>query len=335
MAKDSQRNAAKSVPAPAGYMRLLLRGFGTTPELRAALLEGVDVDEATLNRPGAEATLYSFMTFSTNLLRIVGEDWPLQALAVWGTATQGALELAVRSAATAGDGIEILARYGHVRGPYLGLRLMRDKTKTTLVLSSVAPLQEAVFRAMSETAALSARFMLGAVLEDASRDIVYHFPGKAPKHADRLRAALRGTVVFDQRQYAIVLANALCALPSPYADEALLATALAELETAAGRIRSEDSLTLRIERLLKRRRTGRLSEDEAARDLGLSRRTLVRRLAASGTSYRALLDANLKQRAQRMLDQDKLPRAEMAEALGFEDPTSFSRACRRWFKTER
>ena len=28
-------------------------------------------------------------------------------------------------------------------------------------------------------------------------------------------------------------------------------------------------------------------------------------------------------------------RAEMAEALGFEDPTSFSRACRRWFKTER
>jgi AraC-like DNA-binding protein len=27
----------------------------------------------------------------------------------------------------------------------------------------------------------------------------------------------------------------------------------------------------------------------------------------------------------------KLNREQMAEALGFEDPTSFSRACRRWF----
>jgi AraC-like DNA-binding protein len=201
-----------------------------------------------------------------------------------------------------------------------------------LVISSAAPLQEAVFRAMSETAALSARFMLGAVLEDASRGIVYHFPRKAPKHADRLRAALGGTVAFDQRQYAIVLANALCARPSPYADEALLATALAELETAAGRIKVEDTLTLRVERLLKRRRTGRLSEDDAARELGLSRRTLVRRLAATGTSYRALLDANLKQHARQLLDADKHSRSDMAEMLGFEDPTSFSRACRRWFK---
>jgi len=33
-----------------------------------------------------------------------------------------------------------------------------------------------------------------------------------------------------------------------------------------------------------------------------------------------------------MLAARKLSRDEMAEALGFEDPTSFSRACRRWFK---
>jgi AraC-like DNA-binding protein len=33
-----------------------------------------------------------------------------------------------------------------------------------------------------------------------------------------------------------------------------------------------------------------------------------------------------------LLDAGKLSRDEMAEALGFADPTSFSRACRRWFK---
>jgi AraC-like DNA-binding protein len=44
-----------------------------------------------------------------------------------------------------------------------------------------------------------------------------------------------------------------------------------------------------------------------------------------------MLDAELKSRARAMIDEDKLSRSEMAEALGFDDPTSFSRACRRWF----
>lgn len=88
---------------------------------------------------------------------------------------------------------------------------------------------------------------------------------------------------------------------------------------------------MKIERLLKRRRTGRLTEDDAAAELGLSRRTLVRRLSDSGTSFRKLLDANLKARAADMRAAGKLTREDMAEALGFEDPTSFSHACRRWF----
>jgi hypothetical protein len=274
--KDSAREAAKSVPAPAGYFRLLLRQFATTPALRAALLEGVDVDEEALHRPGAEVTLYSFFVLSTNLLRHVGEDWPLKALSVWGTATQGALDVAVRSAATVGEGLEILARYGHVRGPYLDLRLVHDKKHTTLTLSSLSPIGEAVIRAMNTTAVLSAKSMLEPVLEEAKDRVVYRFPGHAPPYADRLRAALGGTVVFEQHKYALVVPNDVCARVSPYSDTALLASALAELETGASRIKDEDTLPLRVQQLLRRRRTGRLSEDEVAGELGLSRRTLVR-----------------------------------------------------------
>jgi AraC-like DNA-binding protein len=109
-------------------------------------------------------------------------------------------------------------------------------------------------------------------------------------------------------------------------------SALSDLEGAAGRISSGDMLPIKIERLLKRKRKGRLSEDEAARLLGISRRTLVRRLSENGTSFRELLDAHLKARAKELLDAKQLSRGDMAEALGFEDPTSFSRACRRWFK---
>jgi AraC-like DNA-binding protein len=75
-----------------------------------------------------------------------------------------------------------------------------------------------------------------------------------------------------------------------------------------------------------------LSQEDAAKQLGISTRTLVRRLANNGTSYRALQDDHLKQRARKLLEQRKLSRDEAAAALGFDDPTSLSRACRRWFR---
>ena len=333
MVKPSERDPRKSVPAPAGYLRLLLQRFATTRALRAQLLEGTDVDERRLLDPGGEVTLFTFVTLSENLTRIVGETWPLDAMSAWATAAQGALDVAARSAATIGEGIEILRRFGHVRGPFLQLGINRSRYKTALTLGSNVAMNAATMRAMSETAVLSSRSMIETLVGESMADIEYHFPWPRPAYADRLVAILGGKVVFGQPQCAIVLSNALCAQRSPYADQGLLASALNDLESAAGRISSKDLLTLKVERLLKRRRSGRLSEDDAARELGISRRTLVRRLSDCGASFRDLLDSNLKQRAQQMLAARKLSRDEMSEALGFEDPTSFSRACRRWFKT--
>jgi AraC-like DNA-binding protein len=334
MTKDSLRDARKSVPAPAAYLKALLRRFAPTTELRAKLLDGTDIDDVQLNNPAAEVTLFTFVTFSENLCRVVGETWPLDALPAWSTAMQGALEVAVRSAPTIGEGIDILARYGHVRGPHLVLQSKRDKAKTRVTLGCGVAMSEAARRATIETAVLSARAMLDQILEDAMSQAEYHFPWKPPKYATRMRDTLGGTVKFGQSDCAFLLPNVLCGRMSPYADPALFASAFAELEHAARRIQGEDMLTIRVERLLKRRRTDRLSEDEAAKELGLSRRTLVRRLSERGTTFRALLDANLKERAHHMLADGKLSRDEMSEALGFEDPTSFSRACRRWFKKE-
>ena len=334
MAKDSHRDPRKSVPAPATYVRLLLRRFATTPELRAALLAGADIDEERLKDPAAEVTLFTYCIVSDNLCRVIGETWPLEVMAAWSTATQGALEVAVRSAPTVGDGVDILTTYGHVRGPNLGLRSKRDKANTRIILTNTAAMSEAAQRALTETAVLSGKAMLAEVLEGHAADLEFHFTWAPPKYCERMRTALGGMVKYAQPQCAIIVPSALCERPSPFADSALFATALAELDHGARRIAGADVLAVRIERLFKRRRAGRLTEEEAASELGLSRRTLVRRLAERGLSFRTLLDANLRQRAAQMLSDKKLSRDQMSEALGFEDPTSFSRACRRWFKYE-
>lgn len=66
-----------------------------------------------------------------------------------------------------------------------------------------------------------------------------------------------------------------------------------------------------------------------ARDLGLSERSLRRRLGAQGTSYQMLLDEVRESMAGELLGAG-LPVAVVAERLGYAGATSFIHAHRRW-----
>jgi len=331
MTRARRDDPRKTIPAPAGYVRFLLRRFGTTEALRAALISGTDIDEERLQQSGAEVTLFTFVTFSSNLTRVIGESWPLDAMAAWSNAMQGALEVAVRTASTAGDAVDVVRRFGHVRAPFLAVTARRDRQTLSLVMTHTVDIEPATWRALSVTSMLGITAMLGTILEERTGDLEVNFPWAAPGYVKRLRDVLPMRITFGGRDFTLSVPLALCAEPSPFADEALHASAIADLEKTSKRISASNKLMLRLQDLLTRKRQGRLTEEEAATSLGLSRRTLVRRLSDSGTSFRDMLDSELKARARVMLDDDKLSRTQMAEALGFEDPTSFSRACRRWF----
>lgn len=73
-----------------------------------------------------------------------------------------------------------------------------------------------------------------------------------------------------------------------------------------------------------------ITQQQVARDLGLADRTLHRKLAAEGISFRQLRDEALCALAQEMLTQRQLSLAQIASALGYEHSASFTRAYRRW-----
>jgi AraC-like DNA-binding protein len=68
----------------------------------------------------------------------------------------------------------------------------------------------------------------------------------------------------------------------------------------------------------------------AASDLGMSERSLRRRLAADGTSYRGVVRSALEASAGRMLGDPAHTIKETAAALGFADAATFHRAFKRW-----
>ena len=76
--------------------------------------------------------------------------------------------------------------------------------------------------------------------------------------------------------------------------------------------------------------SGEVSIDRVARQLGMSRQTLYRRLKAEGVTFEEILDAKRRQLAIRYLGVEQVPVKAAAYRLGFSDPAAFSRAFKRW-----
>jgi AraC-like DNA-binding protein len=75
---------------------------------------------------------------------------------------------------------------------------------------------------------------------------------------------------------------------------------------------------------------GHAQANVVAKKLGMSERTLARRLAEEGVTFVEVLQQLKATLAGRYLEDDGMPISRIAWLLGFEDASSFSHACRRW-----
>ena len=67
-----------------------------------------------------------------------------------------------------------------------------------------------------------------------------------------------------------------------------------------------------------------------AKELGMSERTLQRRITEEGMTFRGLLNETRKELVREYLSDDSVEITEAAFLIGFEDPNSFYRAFRSW-----
>ncbi|MFA5123383.1 AraC family transcriptional regulator [Zavarzinia sp.] len=95
--------------------------------------------------------------------------------------------------------------------------------------------------------------------------------------------------------------------------------------------RSNDSLTVRVRHELRRLPPADWPDfDQLATGLHMSASTLRRRLDGEGASYQSIKDSLRRDLAIRCLARGRSSIADIAEELGFADPSSFHRAFKKW-----
>lgn len=136
---------------------------------------------------------------------------------------------------------------------------------------------------------------------------------------------------FDAPADLLVFDEAALAEPLLTHDRALLDVLVPDLEAALIDHRRARTLADDVRATLSRKIAGdRPSVEKVAKALGMSSRSLQRRLGEIGTTYQALLDDVRRLSARRLLARTDLDSGEVAFLLGFEELNSFTRAFQSW-----
>lgn len=138
-------------------------------------------------------------------------------------------------------------------------------------------------------------------------------------------------VLFDADRDAFLLPRESLEVPNKVGDAGIAQFIDGHLEKEVAQKADEVSLEQRVRVQI----STTLSEgvpkiSDVAKPLGMSGRTLQRRLSENGSSFQALVDEARRQLAERLLLESPYGIAEVAYLTGFSDQSAFTRAFKRW-----
>jgi AraC-like DNA-binding protein len=179
--------------------------------------------------------------------------------------------------------------------------------------------------AMAEVA-LGVRFLTGQELSPR----LVRFRHAPPAATDEHRAVFRCPLEFRAAHTEILLDDAVLDASMRHANDAFCAIFEQQVARALERLPPRTSA---FEGVRATARAALASGDctlaGTARALGVSTRTLQRRLYAEGAAFGDIVDALRRELASAYLDRG-IPIPEVASLLGYADRTAFHRAFRRW-----
>lgn len=155
------------------------------------------------------------------------------------------------------------------------------------------------------------------------------FEHAAPKDLSLHTQLFGPHVVFNADFNGIVCTQADLDMRNPFADPAMARYTQRLLDVAGSEQRDKLLVDVRHAMLLLLP-TGRCSIEVVAERLGVAPRTIQRRFSDRDISFSVLLNALRKELAARYVLESSRPLTEVAELLGFNTPSSFS----RWYQTQ-
>lgn len=309
-------------------LRPLVALLSEAPEARASFFGASDLTPEQVADPDARVSPSQFCVAWAEFLRQSGDPQiALRMAEVILPGAFGVVEYVCRSAPTLGDALRQWVRYLNLlddavevglveEGPHACLRVLHES-------EAPAPASHELCFAL---VVARARMMCERPPRVRSVDFTHRAPGDATAYERWFGAPVR----FGAATTQLVLPRDELLVPLATADPNLLLILSRHADELSARDRGAPLLTAQVQRVLRAAlRTDEAGVEQVARRLGLTARSLQRRLKDEGSSFQAVREGVRRELAVRYLDDD-LSISEISFLLGFSEPSAFFRAFKRW-----
>lgn len=321
MHPDAPRSAASA---------LLLTRLGVERGVPAdELLAGTGLALDDLRTPGTEVTGRQELA----VLRALQHACPDPLLALeagrrYHLTTYGIWGFALASSPTVRDALDVGARFVDLSFTFCTFSVEQDAAELRLCLDDrEVPDDVRAFVVVRDLAGM--RTIAGELAPGLSlQGLTVRLP--PPADPAPYRRLFGVAPRFGAERNVAVIAAAALDLPLPQADELTAATTERQCRELVDRRRARSGVAGRVRDELVRAPAGMPDVEQVAARLAVSARTLRRRLAEEGTSYRALVEEVRAALAEELLATGSLSVEQVARRLGYAETASFTHAFTRW-----
>jgi len=242
-------------------------------------------------------------------------------------ASLGPVSLLLRHESTLGSIISAVIDYRRLLNELLQIRLHDDGRSAIVEWSLIPGLRSS--QGINLLATIAYRVLVDGAGCSWQPDCV-HFRHGPPTHLTTFNRIFRCPLEFNSSFDGLSFASACLDRPNEYADPELAVHARRLLNLMPG-IRRDDTMSQRVASSIPLLiSNGQANVDGIADCLGVSSRTLQRRLIAEGQSFGKLLNETRRDVAVRYLMNSQLSITEVAQLTGYSALSSFT----RWFISE-
>ena len=236
------------------------------------------------------------------------------------------LSLAVSTSPDVGSALNLLIRFFAVMSSQVHLELRVNKLESELIL---LPKGEPHIQHIE--AVLGYLGQILNQLDESSRGLFQRATvNRRTEELALCQRLLKCDEVIYGAPYSLAISREMLDTPLPSSDPFIcsrLTGTLQEMLTSQPSQDLVEQVKRRIQLLLG---SGDISVERIASPLNISPRHLRRKLSQEGTSYEQLVEEVRRETAIRMIGEGTLSLTNIAYELGFLDPSSFTRAFRRW-----
>lgn len=322
---------------------MLAMGYVTTLFARkmvAAAGGGVDAStllrDAEIDRQGSwdtkavipAATYYDLLERIAE--RVDATDLPVRVGASMNCNEYGALGLAWKAARDLHGSLSRVERYARLWTGVVSYELRPDPAGLLYVLHRQGE-RRLGMRLSNETTLVATISLARQVSREPVVPLEVRVQHPAPKCIAKHEDWFGCPVLFGADLDAILLPSDVLHRPNILADEGISNYLISQLDAELSRFADEADLVSHAKRAV----ALSLSEGvprmtDIARALGMSGRTLHRRLAEYEVSFQTLTEETRRELAEGLLRADQHTLAEIAFLTGFSEQSSFTRAFKRW-----